>query len=241
MFRLIFVLLIVPVFGFSLTAKEIIQKVDDNQLFKTEKYEATMVIQKGSQKLTKKFNGYTQTAGKKSFMEFTNPEDKGVKYLKLSNQLWIYFPDADDTMKISGHMLQKGMMGSDISYEDMLEENSLDEQYVSSLAADTNVNGVLCYHIVLVAKSDKVTYAKQDIFIDKTKYVMVEAIMYAVGDRPIKRMTALKVEKIGGRYFITEMEIVDLRQKNTKTVVSFNKIELDVALPKDGFSMSKLK
>jgi len=241
MVKWILMLALVPMTAFSLTAKEIIQKVDNNQVYKTEKFEAVMTIQKGSQKLTKKFQGYTQSEGKKSFMEFTNPEDKGVKYLKLDKELWIYFPDADDTMKISGYMLQKGMMGSDISYEDMLEENSLYNDYDSVLNGDTNVNGALCYHITLTAKSDKVTYAKQDLFIDKDKFIWVESILYAIGDRPIKRMTALKVEKKGGRYVITEMEIVDLRQLNTKTTIGFTKIDYDVTLPKDGFSKSKLK
>ncbi len=241
MIRWILIMALVPMTAFSLTAEEIIQKVDDNQLYKTEKFEAVMTIQKGSQKLTKKFWGYSQNEGKKSFMEFTNPEDKGVKYLKLNNELWIYFPDADDTMKISGYMLQKGMMGSDISYEDMLEENSLEEDYNTLLKGDTNVNGILCYHITLTAKNDKVTYAKQDLFIDKDKYVWVESILYAIGDRPIKRMTALKVEKKGGRWVITEMEIVDLRQQNTKTTIGFTKIDFNVGLPKDGFSKSKLK
>ena len=47
-----------------------------------------------------------------SFVEFTNPEDKGVRYLKTDKNLWMYFPVEQETVKISGHLLKEGMMGS---------------------------------------------------------------------------------------------------------------------------------
>ena len=56
-------------------------------------------------------------------MEFTNPEDRGTRYLKRDKNLWIYFPKEQDTVKISGHLLKEGMMGSDVSYEDALESS----------------------------------------------------------------------------------------------------------------------
>ena len=65
----------------------------------------------------------------KAFAEFTNPEDRGTRYLKLEKDMWIYFPKEQDTVKISGHLLKEGMMGSDVSYEDALESRDFKAKY----------------------------------------------------------------------------------------------------------------
>lgn len=209
------------------TAQSIIEKVDKNRIFTTQSFEATMIIQKGKRALTKTFYGYGQKQGEKSFMEFTNPEDKGVKYLKIENELWIYFPDADDVMKISGHMLRQGMMGSDLSYDDMLANDSLEENYDSSLKEDQILNQRNCYVIELNAKVEDVTYAKQVLYVDQEWYLPVKVEMYARGGRLIKEMTQTRVRRIGTRWVPMEGTIQDKRKKNSKTTFSFEKIEFD--------------
>ena len=83
----IIILLLSPSLAFAITADDIIKRVDQNENFSTQKFSATMTIQKGKRKLVKKFNGYGQKNGEKSFMTFTNPEDRGVKYLKIAKEL----------------------------------------------------------------------------------------------------------------------------------------------------------
>ena len=223
------------------TAQSIIQKVDNNQVFNTQYFEAEMTIQKGKRELTKKFYGYGKKEGQKSFMEFTNPEDKGVKYLKLDNELWIYFPDADDIMKISGHMLRQGMMGSDISYEDMLENESLDKKYKYELLADEKVEDQECYVVQLLAKQPTVTYAKQIIRVDKKKFIPLEIEMYAKGGRLIKKIIQTKLEKNGSRWNAKKMEIKDMRKKNSSTIVEFEKIKFDDTVPSKVFTKAYLR
>jgi len=70
----------------------------------------------------------------KALVEFTNPQDKGTRYLKIGKELWIYFPSEQDMVKISGHMLKEGMMGSDVSYEDALETDALHKKYSAAVA-----------------------------------------------------------------------------------------------------------
>jgi len=225
----------------QMTAKEIIQKIDDNQVFDSQAFKAQMIIQKGKRTLTKTFYGYGKKEGGKSFMEFTNPEDKGVKYLKMDDELWIYFPDADDVMKISGHMLRQGMMGSDLSYEDMLENDSLDEQYASQLKEDVMINDRPCYVVELIAKVPDVSYAKQILFVDKQWYLPVKIEMYARGGRLLKEMIQSKIEKNGNRWVAMEGSIQDKRKRNSMTTFKFTEIEFDKPLPKKIFTKQNLK
>lgn len=225
----------------GLTADEIIQRVDDNQVFTTQSFTATMTITKGKRTLTKNFYGYGKQDGQKSFMEFTNPEDKGVKYLKLEDEMWIYFPDADDVLKISGHMLRQGMMGSDLSYEDMLENESIEERYSAKRLEDQVVGGRPCYVVELTARKPEVTYEKQVIIVDQGWFIPVKIELYARGGRLLKNMTQTNVKKINDRWVPFEIGIQDTRKRNSLTTMKFEKISFDVGVPKRAFTKGYLK
>lgn len=232
----------IPTLSFGLTAKEIIKKVDRNEVYTTQKFEAVMTIERGTRKkLVKNFEGYGRKQGNVSFMEFTNPEDKGVKYLKKENEMWIYFPDADDVMKISGHMLRQGMMGSDISYEDMLENDELDEKYTSSLLAETNIDGHSCYTINLKAKVDNVTYDREVLYVDKSKFTPRRIEMYARGGRLLKVMELKNIKNYGSRKVATKIVIKDMRKRNSETTIEFKSISFDISVPSRVFTRQYLK
>jgi outer membrane lipoprotein-sorting protein len=231
----------VPFFLHSLTADEIIRKVDDNQVYTTQKFSAVMIIERGNRTLRKEFFGYGREGEEAAFMEFTNPEDKGVKYLKIADELWIYFPDADDVMKISGHMLRQGMMGSDISYEDLLENEALRDSYESVLVGETNVNDVLCYHIELNAKVDDVAYERRTVYIDKARFIPLRIELYARGGRLLKTMEQSNVRRIGNRYVPTKIEVRDMRRRNSVTFIEFTEIEYDIRVPNEVFTLRYLR
>ena len=47
----------------------------------------------------------------KSFTEYLSPaREEGTKMLMLGDQLWIYSPSTDRTIKIAGHMLRQSVM-----------------------------------------------------------------------------------------------------------------------------------
>ena len=239
--RLIFLFLIIPLLVFAETADDIIKKVDQNQLFTTQKYKIKMIIEKGSRKLIKSFFGYGQKDGEKAFMEFTNREDMGVKYLKLDDELWIYFPDADDIMKISGHMLKQGLMGSDISYEDLLETEEMEKKYKSTLLKSESVSGKDCYVIDLNARTADASYERQILFVDKEKYVPLKIEMYARGGRLLKNMLLSDIRKMGSRFVPWKIEIQDKRRRNSKTILIFKEISYDINVPDNIFTRRSLK
>ena len=51
----------------------------------------------------------------------------------LDDQLWTYSPQTDHTIRISGHMLRQSVMGSDMSYEDMMEDSELATAYEAGI------------------------------------------------------------------------------------------------------------
>lgn len=239
--KLSVLLFVLPSVTFGITADEIIKKLDRNQVFDSQKGRAVMVIDRGGRKLTKEMISYGVREGNKFFVEFLNAEDKGVKYLKIDKELWIYLPDADDVMKISGHMLRQGMMGSDVSYEDLLSDEDLLSKYQSELMGDTNVNGILCYDVVMTAKKDDVTYYKRRVLVDKERMVAVQFDLYAKSGRPLKTFLQSEFGTYGNRYYPTKMVIRDLKRNDSVTTVTYKDLEFDIALPKGVFSRQNLK
>ena len=228
---------------YAITPKEIIQKVDKNKLVTTEYYKGTFTIIKKSRTLIKQFFGYAKNSEETFYMEFTNPEDRGVKYLKINDELWIYFPDADDSLKISGSMLKQGMMGSDLSYSDMVTIENLEEKYTVTLLDEEKIKNTAVYKIQLIAKNGvkNINYYKEILYIEKGKYVMLRAEYYAKSGRLLKTIDVENVISKKGHYFPTKMIIKDMRRKSSKTIIEFSTIDFDITLPKGIFSIEYLK
>ena len=227
--------------AYSQSASEIIRRVDANQQFSSEKFEMRMTIEKGKQKLVKTISGYGKNRGDYSFMEFTNTEDRGVKYLKIFDELWIYFPDADDIMKISGHMLRQGMMGSDISYEDMMRREDLDKTYEVKLTGSEKIRGVDCFVVEMTAKTKDALYARQILYVDKNTFVPLRLELFAKGGRMLKTMEEFDIIKQGDRYFARKIVIRDLRKKDSGTTVEILQLQFNVPVSDDVFTRRNLR
>lgn len=230
------------VLGFSLhaiTGEEILNKMDGNREYKSIEATAIMEIHSADEVRVKKMN-IKAIGDDKSVTEFINPEDKGVKYLKLKDELWIYFPDEEDTVKISGHMLKEGMMGSDISYEDALESDTLSKKYKIEMKSEETYKGRECYVVELNAIVRDAPYAKRVMYVDKEIFVCWKEEMYAKSGKLLKESFLKKTKKIGARFFAVESEIVNKVRKDSKTVFKMENINLDAKIDESIFSMRYL-
>ncbi len=152
--------------AFGQTAAEILRKVDENQAFQSIEYTGRMEIVLGGDTRVKTMRTWA-VGDSKAFVEFTNPEDRGTRMLKLDKNLWMYFPKEQDTVKISGHLLKEGMMGSDVSYEDAMESDALLDKYSASVLREEAVEGRPAWVLELKAKVPTATYDRRLVWIDK--------------------------------------------------------------------------
>lgn len=224
----------------AITAEEIIGKRDSNEFFDTAKMEAEMIIINGNRKLTKAMVSYTD--GDNSLTEFTNPRDRGSKFLKKDDDLWMFFPEAEDVVKISGHMLNQGMMGSDFSYQDLMESNVLIELYDFELIGEEEVEGRSVYLLEGTAVEEKeVSYYRRKIWIDKERFVGLKEELYARSGRLLKIMKVNQVKEFEGRWYpmVTVME--DQLKEDTQTRVKVKSIEFDPEIPEGTFTLENLQ
>ena len=106
---------------------EILKKVDENLVLDQATGISVMVIhgRSGTRTIRSQFWVRGQD---ESYVEYLSPaRERGKKMLKLGDKLWTYAPEpADRIITISGHLLRQSVMGSDLSYEDMMENNRLE-------------------------------------------------------------------------------------------------------------------
>ena len=108
------------------TPREILERIDTNMSIETATMRAQMAIQyNDGDSRTLEFESWSEGRDQ-SFLEFIAPaRDAGSRYLRLEDNMWIYLPRVGKSVRIQGHMLRQGMMGSDFSYGDASEQPSM--------------------------------------------------------------------------------------------------------------------
>lgn len=220
-------------------AIEILKRTEKNQVYSSIIYEGKMEIFSGTKVKVKTMKSWS-TGSDKAFIEFTNPQDKGVRMLKLGDTLLMYFPKEKDTVKISGALLSQGMMGSDLSYEDAMQPDSLMDAYEASLDGKEDVDGRSSYKITLKARKSDAAYAKRVLWIDAERYITLKSEFYARSGMLLKTTRTLGYETVDGRIFPSVVEIADAIKKNSRTVFTMTSLKIDVAIDPKRFSLQEL-
>jgi len=221
-------------------AADLLARIDANQAFTSIEYSARMEIRVGKELRIKSMRAWAIGADK-AFIEFTNPEDAGTRMLKLAKDLWMYFPKEQDTVRISGHLLKEGMMGSDLSYEDALESDELSSMYTATVTGETVVDGRRAYVVELKATTPKAKYDRRVLKVDAERFVVLAEEMFARSGRLLKAMTAQKVERIGNRWYATVVVMEDKLRKDSSTTILMESLKLDVKLDPEMFTRAALE
>jgi outer membrane lipoprotein-sorting protein len=139
-------------------------------------------------------------------------------------------------------MLRQGMMGSDLSYEDMMASREMRKRYTATVTGEAATDGRPCWKLELKAKDDTVTYPRRVSWIDKETYVPIRQELYALSGMLLKTWTMSDVKDFpGNRKFPTKMTIQDQVKKESVTRLEFKEIEFGVQFPGEIFSLRWLE
>ena len=222
-------------------ALNIIEKIDKNMFSKTQIVTSEMIVYGKRKKRVIRSKGYSK--GKENnFTEYLSPErEKGTKMLKLDDRLWIYSPATDRTIQLSGHLLRQSVMGSDLSYEDMMEEKKLSEIYTAKIVQEDNFNNTPVWIMHLVSKVEGLAYHKRTLWIDKNKYVPLKENLFAKSGTLLKSTTFSDVKRIDSRWFPMKMNYKDVLKSGNGTDFIILDISFDTQIPDNYFSKNILK
>lgn len=223
------------------SAREIIEKVDKNMSAESRIFTSKMVIH--NRRNTRIIESKSWSLGeKKSYSEYLSPpREQGTKMLKLDDQLWIFSPSTDRIIQISGHMLRQSVMGSDLSYEDMMEDPHLLNHYTGKLDGEENFEERICWIITLTANTPDVAYQTQKIWVDKERFIPLKKELYAKSGVLLKNMELSDVKLIQGRWFPKKILFKDVLKDGDGTEFLIEEINFNATIPDYIFSKASLK
>ncbi|MFZ5475643.1 MAG: outer membrane lipoprotein-sorting protein [Myxococcota bacterium] len=234
-------LLMVPMVARAITLDEMLAKVDANMTFDTRETTITMkVIKNGREKVYKMHSyGRGQDEGATEYLE--PARDKGTKMLKKGDELWMWLPSVEKTQKISGHMLRQSMMGSDLSYEDMMQASAWRKAYSGAVVGEEVVEGRKTWKIDMKANDATVSYPRRLVWVDQETYIPVRQELYALSGMLLKVWSMSDVKAYGDRQFPSRMVIEDKVQQGSRTELTFDAIAFHVPLQEEVFSLRWLE
>lgn len=222
-------------------AVAIMNKVDANMNSKTNITKSEMIIYGRRNCRTVTSISYAE-GNNKSFSEYLSPErEKGKKMLKLDDYLWIYSPSTDRTIQLSGHMLKQSLMGSDLSYEDMMENRKLLDMYNAEIVGEETIDERKVAVIKLKAKVDDATYDSRKVWIDTERFVPLREELYAKSGQLLKKVEMSDIKKIDGRWYPTKMNYKDMLKDGKGTDFVVLEIDFNAEIQEYIFSKASLK
>jgi outer membrane lipoprotein-sorting protein len=221
--------------------EEILRRVDANIGSDNKIATAEMIIHgsRGSRSLKSKSWIYGE---EKSYTEYLAPaREAGTKMLKLEDQLWTYIPSTDRTIKISGHMLRQSVMGSDLSYEDMMEDPELLDLYEANVIDEETYLDRPCWILELTAKVEDISYFSRKIWVDKERYVSLKEERYARSGKLLKIFEIKEVRRIQNRWVPVQMVFKDALKSGEGTEYKIETIEFNADIPESLFTKASLR
>ena len=233
--------LVVLVSAQGVTGEHILAKIDEN-IGSDSKITVGEMIVKG-RRGTRTIKSKTWIQGmERSFTEYLAPaREKGTKMLKLQEQLWTYTTSTDRTIKISGHMLWQSVMGSDLSYEDLMEDTKLSKVYWAQVTDEAIIRERPCWILLLEAKASDIAYYKRQVWVDKERYVILRENRYAKSGKLLKTTDVLTVDNIKGRWVASTVLFKDVLRSGEGTEFVLESIEFNADIPEYIFSKAALK
>ena len=238
----IILILLSTIISSDLTVNEIINRIDFNLNSNNRVITSEMIVH--GRRASRTIVSKSWIVGTdNAFTEYLSPpREQGSKMLKLDDILLTYSPQTDRIIQISGHMLRQSIMGSDMSYNDVMEDKPLDQLYSAILEGEEYINNRKCYIIFLEAKTEGISYPKRREWVDVEYFLPIKEELYAKSGKLLKSTSMDGIKKIGNRWFPTRFIFKDELKKNSRgTEWIIKDIKFDQEIPEMIFSKSNLR
>ena len=218
----------------AITPLEILKKAEETLRFERQELEAELYVETTRRKKEYLLSIYQKDT--RAAVEFHSPiRDKGTKYLRKEDALWMYLPSVEKTQRIVGHMLQQGVMGSDISYDELLQSPMWASTYQIEKYEDVLLFGQKTFHITLQNQEKNTLYPRRELWIEQEHYVPIQELVYDSSGTLYKEWNRSHVQKSGEKWMAHQIEVQNKLHTQSKTTILIKKIKENPDLSEDFF------
>ena len=179
----------------------------------------------------------------KVLIRVLQPEkEKGTATLKVGSDIWNYLPKIDRTIRIPTSMMMASWMGSHFTNDDLVKESSISRDYEAKITGKQALPDGQCYVLDLIPRPEAaVVWGKITAYVRMSDHIPLKYEFFDEKGKLIRYQDLSVIKKMGGRTIPTVMTMIPVTKKGKKTVLVIDKINFNVPISDDVFSLSKLK
>lgn len=224
------------------SAKEIIQKMDDNAFGGRMEASMKMTIVRPAWTRTMELKSWSDGADYSLILITAPAREKGITYLKREKEMWNFQPSIDRTIKMPPSMMMQSWMGSDFKNDDLVRQSSIIDDYTHQVLGKETIDGRECYKIQLIPNEDApVVWGKVIIGVDTKDYLNLKTEHYDEDDELVDTNYGQNIKKMGGRLLPTKMVLIPADEEGHKTIMEYQNIEFDASFNDRFFSTQNMK
>ena len=226
----------------AMTAEALVSAMDKNLNAKTRVLTSKMIVHGRRTSRTIKSRNWVKGINQAYTEYLAPPREAGTKMLKSGDKLWTYSPQTDRVIQISGHMLRQSVMGSDMSYNDMMEDRPLTDLYEAIVEGSEMIDGRKHWILFLEARVKGLSYPKRRAWVDSEYLLPMKEELYAKSGKLLKSTSMDGIKKVQDRWFPTRFIFKDELKKNSKgTEWIIDDIAFDTDIPDFRFEKAMLR
>ncbi|MCF6192101.1 MAG: outer membrane lipoprotein-sorting protein [Candidatus Hydrothermae bacterium] len=165
------------------------------------------------------------------------PKERGVVTLKRGDEIWNYIPRIDRKIKIPSGMMGDAWMGSHFTYDDMVKESKIERLYRFTVKEEHGDTVVLQG---IPKENAAVVWGKLEYVVEKSRLIPLLVRYYDEDGTLARTMTFSDVRRVGDRWIPFRLRVEPSHRPGEYTEVRYEKLELNVLLPRRLFSPASL-
>ena len=247
--RLIIILIAISsLMTFSLAAQsglkpiDIIKKADEKMRGKTSYAEMKMKVVRPDWSRETQLKSWSMGTENALILVTYPARDKGTAFLKRGNDMWNWQPSIEKIIKLPPSMMMQSWMGSDFTNDDLVKQSSIVVDYNHTLDGEEKIEGRDCYKISLLPKEDApVVWGKIIMWVDKAEFMQLKTEFYDEDGYLVNTMLGKNIKRMGGKLLPSILEVIPAEEDGNKTIIEYMKLEFDIPLKKNFFSIQQMK
>ena len=179
----------------------------------------------------------------KSLFKILKPKkEKGLATLRVDKNVWNYMPKVKRVVKIPSSMMSSSWMGSHFTNDDLVKQSRMAEDYTFSITFEGMQDDEEVVEITCIPnKEAAVVWGKVEVVVYADDYIPLRMIYYDEDLLLSRTLEFTNIQKMDGKMIPTLMSMIPADEPEESTTVKWEKIQFDVAIDDEFFSLRKLQ
>ncbi len=224
------------------TPEEIVRHVDD--LLRGESSHGAVTMEVVTERWTRSMEMEMWSLGQDySLVRVLSPaREAGTATLKVERDIWNYLPRVDRTIRVPGAGMGGSWMGSHFTYDDLVRESSLIDDYDVEVSFEGTRGGTEIWEFRLDPLPEApVVWSWLELEVRKEDRMPLEMRYFDERGELARTMEFSDFRTMGGRLVPSILSMRPEDQPGESTTLRYRDLEFDIGLDRGFFSLQRLR